>query len=68
MPNNKDQLQKEILAKVKEGVKPSDLKKNQGRNPVTNIPLAPPLPKEQKEITSQPKPKTRTNSKGSVRK
>ena len=41
----KDQLQKEILAKVKEGVKPSDLKQLKRSKSTGDLPKAPPLPK-----------------------
>src|SRR5947207_11806131 len=41
----KQELQKEILAKVKEGVKPSDLKKLKRSKSDGDIPKAPPLPK-----------------------
>jgi len=41
----KQDLQKEILAEVKEGIKPSDLKKKLKRSKsVGDIPQAPPLP------------------------
>ena len=59
---NKDQLQKEILEKVKEGVKPSDIKKMKGtENPQSSTtiptpPPAPPLPKQTPK-PNQPKPK-----------
>lgn len=50
---NKDQLQKEILEKIREGIKPSDLKKQRGNNTSTTIPQAPPLPKEKSKTNSE---------------
>jgi len=44
---NKDQLQQELLKKLKPGIKPSDLKKPQEKNSQsipTNIPTPPPIP------------------------
>src|SRR4051794_8543533 len=61
---NKEDLQKELLAKVTEGIKPSDLKRKLKRsksaNDITDIPQAPPPPnllqdqlkEKQKELES----------------
>src|SRR5687767_9976587 len=40
----KDQLQKELKEKVREGIKPSDLKKLKRSKSADDIPKAPPLP------------------------
>src|SRR5688500_16465584 len=54
----KSDLQKELLEKVKEGIKPSDLKKKKGSNQSNqvdqSIPKAPPLPNQNllNQITS----------------
>jgi len=40
---NKDQLQQELKEKIKEGIKPSDLKKKTGEN-IGSIPTPPPPP------------------------
>src|SRR5437588_8581743 len=45
----KQELQKEILAKVKPGTKPSDLKKLKRSKSDGDIPKAPPLPKSEVE-------------------
>jgi chromosome segregation ATPase len=49
MMMTKEQLQKELKEKVKEGVKPSDikrLKRSKSADDITQIPTAPPLPNQ----------------------
>ena len=47
---NKDKLQQEILEKIKEGIKPSDIKKLKNNKVISDIPIAPPLSDKLKKI------------------
>ncbi|CAG8603350.1 7356_t:CDS:1 [Ambispora gerdemannii] len=50
---NKDQLQQELKEKVKEGIKPSHLKRSRSLGDIPTPPPAPPLPTNQELITCQ---------------
>src|SRR5437773_414257 len=57
--NNKEQLQQELKAKIKPGIKPSDLKKKRGEIS-GSIPTPPPLP-SQKKFNNQDQEKVKEN-------
>jgi septal ring factor EnvC (AmiA/AmiB activator) len=50
---SKDQLQAELKAKVKEGVKPSHLKRSKSLGAIPTVPPAPPLPTNPELVACQ---------------